>query len=219
MLDYDPVKNLSLYPIPMERFGKNPYGENLWRVVWAPSRRVLAGDDSGFHWVHAYRQAGPVWILEKWVDPFTFCQMTREKWDREMLVLGPYPSRGEYIQAHIFGVSVADANLDKLIAWIDAGRQRSYAEHLTAAREEYAAEEAEASAQRQAIIRNALPAFGTSPVAGYGGGSGTKTRSLPYVARGWQPKPGVEKTGGAEHKFSTVRSNVNQSQNVSDHCR
>ena len=203
MLDYDPIRNLQHYPLSMARFGKNPYGENLWRIVWAPSRRMLAGDGT-FRWVHAYRQIGAAWVLEKWVSAWDFAQCSKAKWNETMLMLGPYPARGEYVHAHTFGVAVADANVEKLISWIEEGQRRSFQDHVDACRADYDQEEREASATRQAIIRNALPSFGTAPVAGYGGGSGTKTKDLSIYARGWQPKPGIERKGGAEHKMVVV---------------
>ena len=174
MLDYDPVKNLQQYPLSMARFGKNPFGENLWRIVWAPTRRILTGDSSGFRWVPAYRQIGSAWVLEKWVDSVTFSGCGPTKWNETLLILGPYPARGEYIHAHTFGVSIEDANLDKLIRWIEAGSQRSWQDNIDAVRGEYDAEEKAASETRRAIIYNALPAFGAAASSGFGGGKGTK---------------------------------------------
>ena len=191
----------------MARFGKNPFGENLWRIVWAPSRRTLAIDPLGEHsHVRIYRQIGERWVLERWITAWEFCQCSERAWNEGPgRVLGPYPARGMYQHAFTFDVPVQDCNLDKLIAWIEAGRMRSWQDHLDACKSEYEREEKDASNTRQAIIRNALPAFGTAPVTGYGGGSGTKTKELPLSARGWQPKPGIERKGGAEHKMIAVR--------------
>ena len=200
MLDYDPATNLQHYPLPMARFGKNPHGENLWRIVWAPSRRMLAGDGA-FRWVQAYRQIGAAWILEKWVSAWDFCQCSKAKWEETMLILGPYPARGEYVHAHTFGAAVADSNVEKLISWIEEGQRRSWQDHLDACKSEYDREERDASSTRQAIIRNALPAFGATAMVGAGGGRGTKTKALPIEAPGWEPR----KPGAVEHKMMAVR--------------
>ena len=180
MLDYDPKTNLSHHPTPMARFGLNPYGENLYRIVFAPSRRSLAGDASGFRWVPTYRAIGTKWVLERWHDPWKFSQCTKEAWDRQFAqILGPYPSRGEYAHCHTFEVvQPEDCDLGKLISWIEAGQTKSFQDNLDACKQQYADEEAANRAKQFAIIDDAHPAFGTTAIASSRVVRGTKAPRL-----------------------------------------
>lgn len=179
-LDYDPTISLRHYPLPMRRFGLNPYSEPLYRIVFAPSRRNLAGgvDGQAYRWVSTYRYLGEAWVLERWLPAEEFAKCSREKWDRELLILGPWPERGEYVHAHTFTCSPTDANIEKLVSWIEEGKKRRFQEHLDACREEYDQDTKERRNKMDAIIRNALPAFGSAPFAGGRGGRGTKTAPL-----------------------------------------
>lgn len=110
----------------LRHFGTNPYGGNLWRVVWAPSRKWLAGGmwqdrsqrpatDSEivivgrdnydrrvaeYRWIPKYMQK--CWVLERWLSPIQYAGTPEAyaltQWDEEakLYTLGPYPERGEY---------------------------------------------------------------------------------------------------------------------------
>ncbi|HEX7766793.1 MAG TPA: hypothetical protein VF443_08770 [Nitrospira sp.] len=168
MLEYDPKANLRQYPMPMIQFGSNPYGEPLYRIVFASSRRMLAGGTDGFHWVPAYRQIGDRWVLERWHDPWKFTQCTKEVWERQyMHILGPYPDRGEY--AHVFTFEAAppdQCNIGKLISWVEEGQRRSWQDNRDACQAEYDAEERAGAATRDAICRDSVSAFGVAPFSG-----------------------------------------------------
>lgn len=172
----------------MGRFGQNPYQENMFRIVFAPSRMSLVCgtfDDgsTGGRWMPLYGHLGDKWILEKWLTPFEFCRMTREQWDREMLVNGPFPDRGEYEHCHTFETCTpAEANLDKLIMWINEGKNRSYDEIRAACEAKYQSEDRDVANMQESVIRDALPAFGTVPLVGRGGGRGTKTDRIRKTA-------------------------------------
>ena len=175
MLDYDPVKNLRHWPVPMLRFGANPYGEALYRIIFAPSRRNLAGDENGFRWIPTYRRLGDVWVLERWHSPEQFCKMSRERWEREMLILGPYPDRGEYAYVHTFFPVLPDhCNLEKLISWIEEGAKRRFQEHYDAVKGEYDQETKDRQNTAEAITRNAYPAFGANALSSARVSRGTK---------------------------------------------
>lgn len=178
MLDYDPKANLTHWPMPMGRFGLNPYGDPLYRIIFAPSRRNLAGGPEGFRWVQTYRHIGAKWVLECWHDAWKFSQCTPERWNREFLaLLGPYPSRGEYAHVHTFEVvQPADCDLGKLISWIEEGQKRSPQDNYDALKGQYEAEESDNRAKQLAIIEDGRPAFGAKPLASAHLTRGTKTK-------------------------------------------
>lgn len=185
MLEYDPKANLRVYPTPMAQFGSNPYGDNLYRIVFAPSRRNLAGDSDGFHWVPTYRQLGDKWVLERWHDAWKFTQCTKEIWTRQyMHILGPYPDRGEY--AHVFTFEAADpaqCDLGKLISWIEEGQNRSWQDNRDACQAEYDAEEKAGANIREAICRDSVSAFGVSAFSGGSVSRSEKAKPLKHTAQ------------------------------------
>ncbi len=189
MLTYDPLVNLQHYPgIPMSRYGLNPYLEPLFRIVFAPSRQSLVcgqfwDGNTGGQWLPLYGHVGDKWVMEKWLSPYDFCKMSRDRWDREMQVLGPWPDRGEYELCHVFDACVpAAANLDKLIMWINEGKNRPYAEVRAACEKVYAQETKDTERMQEAAFKDALPAFGTVPLVGYGGKRGSKNGGLKLSA-------------------------------------
>lgn len=183
-MSYDPKANLQHWPMALSRFGANPYGENLYRCVWAPSRRhIVYGEwpngERKASWIQKYPEVGNMWVLERWMTPFEYTKMTPEKWNLEMTLLGPYPDRGEYEIAHVFEACLpSDANIEKLISWIEEGRKRTFWETLAHNKEAADKEEESMSEQRKSFIRECLPAFGTAALVGYGGTRGTKTAPI-----------------------------------------
>lgn len=96
----------------LREFGQNPMGENIMRIVWAPSRLMLFGgffaEDGGF----AYRRMPKygdkrVFVLEKWVPGRHYG--TPKLWRAQTtnpegyLSIGPYPARGVYECTYMFG--------------------------------------------------------------------------------------------------------------------
>ena len=195
MLDsgYDPNTSIQMYPMPMGRFGMNPWQEPMYRIVLAESRRFLVhGKKLGAgavraYWMPLYPQVTDErgqntgqYVLEKWLDTFTFGRLTAEAWNRNpaMVSLGPYPSRGEYVMIGNGPIKPADTNIEKLIGMVNAGTKYSWAEKLAACRIRSDYEEAGKKAQVNDIIRDALPFAGTEPLIGYGGHRGTKTAPI-----------------------------------------
>ena len=187
-LEYDPKVNLRHYPMPMAKYGTNPYGEPLYRIVFRDSRRHLvggafAGEGPAYHWVPKYRHVSAAWILERWHTAFEFTRMSQLQWDTTMvdpvsgwLILGPYPSRGEYDLVWEFDQGVSADSLDNIIAAIEKGRQRSFGEVRAAHDAEYQAEEKETRRLAQEEIRDAVTAFGIAPMSSLSGvNRGTKT--------------------------------------------
>lgn len=203
MEHYDPIANLRHWPLePMARFGQNPFGENLWRIVHAPSRRSLAhGQGMSPKWLPTYPQIGNAWILEQWVSAYDFAKCAPEVWNMSMTILGPYPSRGEYEWAWTFAPApAADCDVEQIVSWVRAGKEKySAAENLTAIKEDADKEQREGQRLREAQIRNLLPAFGAAPMSGYRGGRNTKTFDFPYAAP--VPRVGAHKTASGQKQY------------------
>lgn len=95
----------------LEKFGRNPYGERNFRVVWAPSRtRIIGGkwDDNGKHEYRRLPKYGkqPRWILERWRPASMYG--SPERWETDFITpdgfyaVGPYPRHGEYESCEVF---------------------------------------------------------------------------------------------------------------------
>ncbi len=168
MFEYDPVKNLQHYPLPMARFGVNPFGEPLYRIVLASSRRHMVGGcwpdgEVAYHWLPTYKGlSGRYWILERWQMPLE----SQRVWDRRVepisgwLINGPYPERGEYYHAWTFDAGVDADNLERIIGAIERGRNRSVQDLDDFNRGEYQAEDKQTHADTYGEIRESFTAFG-----------------------------------------------------------
>jgi hypothetical protein len=189
--EYDPKISLQHYPLPMARFGLNPFGENLYRIVLASSRRHLVGGSwrgsgCGYHWVPKYRTVKAAWILERWRSAWDFTRMTRTQWDCNMvdpisgwLLLGPYPSRGEYDLAWEFDKGVDADNIDQVIAAAEkAHNERTFEDVRQAHKAEYEQEERDVRRESRAEIRDCVTAFGNAPMSARGHGRGSKTAPI-----------------------------------------
>jgi hypothetical protein len=185
MLETPPALNHhpSFGPAAMKRYGTNPYGEPLFRVVFADSRKHMVTGEwpdgtVGGKWRPRYRQLAGHWIMEGWLPPALYHKMPREQWDRQYPSL-PFQERGDYDHCFTFEACDPDnANVDKLVKWILAGRNASFQDNLDACQDEYAAEEKTKDNEIEARIRNVLPAFGAAAMVGHGGGRGTKTAPI-----------------------------------------
>jgi hypothetical protein len=180
---------VQLYPLSMVRFGQNPYGDNLYRIVLGKTRTVLNYNGDGtFSEKPCYAPLDDdTWILERWEMPHE----TKEQWDRGFLAdtLGPYPSRGDYVRCEVpLACSVTEANLDKLIMWIEESRIRAMSpmgnyRNRQALKAQYDAETEANRALQRDIIDNAFSAFlnrpfvSTSPSA-RAAKRGSKTRPI-----------------------------------------
>ena len=200
LLDYDPKTSLNHYPVTggMKRFGTNPYGEPLFRVVFAPSRRYLVVTEfEGAKWVPKYRgliteqkangttkSHSNVWIMERWLAAEEYHKFGREDWDLNCLSLGPWPEKGEYELCYVFyPAPPADVSIEYRIKLIEASRKVPFSDTLNYQREDSAKELKSTRATAEDMIRNRLPAFGTQPLVGRGGGRGTKTAPIVRTAQ------------------------------------
>ncbi len=176
---------------PLPQFGSNPYFETLYRVVFAPTRLAIVSGlwntgETKTQWCPKYPQVGEKWVLERWLTPFEYARCTPEEWkDNPVLaVLGPYPERGEYELCHVFSrVTPDDENIESVIAVIEMGHKNTRRigtmfdnpENTAACHQIQADKDAAIAAEMQDRIQNLFPAYGGVPMAGYGGGRGTKT--------------------------------------------
>jgi hypothetical protein len=164
-------------------------GGNKYRLIWAPSRLItLTGRNHTmtvpmYFGPHAIEPRGECWILEKWLAPDELYRGTKEEWeaDPKMLNLGPYPARGDYACAEALSVNPSDANIEKLITWIEAGRKRRAGDNHRVCVDNL---EADLKARRQLrrdMLGDAMRPFGgADPMSGYGGGRNSKTAPLVY---------------------------------------
>ncbi len=211
MIALDPAESIQMYPMSMARFGLTPYGENRFRVILASSRRHLvcgqinlAGAKRAM-WVRTYPDIpGQPFILEEWVDAFTFTGCTRDQWAYgDGQFLGPYPYRGEYQMCGSSGFKPEEVNIEKLIRYVHAADNYSWTEKLYACRKKAEADEAATANEVRAIIQDSFPAFGHAPFMGYGGhGGSTKTSPVLRSANELglpvpQGIPGQVTTGGS----------------------
>lgn len=198
MLDYDPKINLQHYPLAgMAKYGLNPYNEPLYRIVFKDSVRHLVGKmwpdgEIGYRWVPKYRGVKAPWILERW----SYVEMSQREWDRLVdplsgyLILGPYPSRGEYNLAWEFDKGVANDSLDKIIATIEHGRKRSFQDCRDNVERDYSYEDKATKQEIYDEYRNDVR-FRPLAALSYGKyGRGTKTMpDFPIAERHGLPVP------------------------------
>lgn len=87
----------------LARFGKNPWGEQVYRVVWAESRSELLGalwaEGPGYRHVAVYPGIKR-WILEKWLPPdqagYFFAMWHKQGRDEHSGLMQQFPYRGVY---------------------------------------------------------------------------------------------------------------------------
>lgn len=182
--EYDPVKNLQLYPVPMARFGLNAWGAPLYRIVLASSRRHLVGGcwpdgEIAYHWLPTYKgMAANCWVLERWQMPLT----SKRVWDQMIepisgwLINGPYPERGEYYHAWTFDQGVEADNLDAIVGACERGRNYSFQDIADVNRREYNSEDRDTHNNNYAEIRDAFTAFGGRAFSSSRVARGIKTR-------------------------------------------
>jgi hypothetical protein len=161
-------------PETMKRIGgTNPYGGNLFRIVFAPSVRMLCGGEfsdgfTGYRSRPAYRHIGSKWILEKWVSAWDFTQMNEEqyilKWRDPitgLIATGPYPSRGVYFQCHTFEFSKpGDGGVETIIALVNKAKLNDPIANARAIRATREHEERVAQQNRYDKIKDLMPVAG-----------------------------------------------------------
>lgn len=190
----------------LEKFGRNPYGERNFRVVWAPSRTRIMGGFWEDRAVHEYRVVpkygvSPKWILERWMAASRYGNP--ESWERNSVTAdgfyscGPFPVHGEYESCEVFQLKDRDGKpikgwdgfvplepgLVELAAravWM--GRVNSYSDIRVALRDEELKKERQKDQlfderwAEQQATREGL-------TLGYGSGSVNKAQEIDDMAR------------------------------------
>lgn len=142
----------------LRRFGTNPYGENIYRVIWSENQLMWEYGKQ----VKKYGNGKDRWILEKWLPPETY---DKDAWEKAVevvdgeyvSVLGPFPSRGQYEHCYTFEGAegqycpVEESLVELICACIERGRMVTPQEKIRAHREAQEAKEKE----RQRIIDDA----------------------------------------------------------------
>jgi len=189
MEHYDPISHLQHWGNSKEslsKFGLNPFGENMWRVVYAPSRRSMVRQSAKRHiWMRTYPQAGVAWVLEKWKSAWEFAG-SRATWESSGIgVLGEYPSRGEYEHSHTFYPGPASlGHIERMIALTEAGPARFSAnENKNAIRAEMDKQKISDQKYWHDRLMERTHAFGTAPFSAAGGSRGSKTRDFKIAAQ------------------------------------
>src|SRR5277367_6067437 len=175
------------YPASMARHGLNPYGESLWRVVFAPSVRKIVGGRfsdgfTGYRTRPAYRHVGSFWVLEKWISAQELTGKTEAQYnevfrdvDTGLFPTGPYPHRGVYHYCETLSCHPSQANFDKLIAWINKAKYNRPQDNARALMDTIEREEKAEENNRLDWARDKQSAFGIR--AANLGGSVKKTKS------------------------------------------
>jgi hypothetical protein len=129
------------HPTPMGRFGLNPFGKPMWRIVFADSVRNLVGgrwpdgkEEYRLARFYTGKGAKGKWVLESWISAFEHTGCTPEDYRIRFqapncvtsIQSEPYPLQGTYVQRHIFpGEPV---KIEELIAKWNQDRNVGFAE-------------------------------------------------------------------------------------------
>lgn len=179
----------------MARFGLNPHGNPLYRLVFASSVKMLVGGvwpdgRAEYRAKPAYREIGDQWILERWLSAEQYTGFTAEEYAlrfRDPMTglyrNGPYPYDGAYFMCENGAIKPeALDSIEHIISGIEFSR-RNQSKQRTIEREDArekaqklvaAAEESEALAR----IRECRPAFGARPTSFRSGVHTMKTKPL-----------------------------------------
>ena len=215
MLDASPESIVPFPLIPMAQFnrtlGEIPTefgGGNRYRVIWAPSRKILRFCSGAAEVVSAYGsggiepiaqrlspeyKAGECWILEQWVNPYRDC--TEDKWNTvpnvsvngyqfpmtRLQVMGPFPRRGWYWHCentYIMGEPTY-SQVEKMILLVEDGKFRyTQWDNFVAIRNRQEAGEKKIASRNEAMIRDRFLIGGGEAYSVAGGGGGRGTKTV-----------------------------------------
>lgn len=191
VIEANPQGLIQWNPPSMAKYGKidEGYGGgNVFRLIWAPSRKVTLMLDCGpvtLEYYAAIEQISAgrmknhaVWVMEKWLGPEALTTATPEEWNSnpELLMQGPYPANGDYCMAALpLTCDPASANIDKLVAWIEGGKGFTPQQHAIALQNEVDGKERDKDRIRRDMIEDRLLPFGAEAMVGGGSGSNGKT--------------------------------------------
>lgn len=194
----------------LRRFGQNPFGENIYRAIWAPAKLIWSYEEQ----VPEYPNIGDQWVLEKWLSVEEDTGgMSRAEWKLKNFdlesgksILGPYPAYGYYNFSFAFGEGVpcSSASVELIAQLIERGKLASAAEHQLALKQR----EDGRKKERKQLISDVVDDMQTAAMrgaafAGFGGHSTDKRPDDVRVALSHEAllrrNPNLGRRGG--HQF------------------
>ena len=171
-----------LYPvIPMAKYGLNPHGANMYRLIWAPSRRIVVHN----HITNApktiqcymppFRPIGEYWVIESWKSCFEYAgAVTEDQWNANpsLNCMGPYPRQGVYEHRETLSCDPSQASIDKLITWLEQSHPRENAAFVEKQLDD---DLNDRKSKRDALTRSSMRPWGAESYAAAGGGRNSKT--------------------------------------------
>lgn len=137
------------HPTPMGRFGLNPQGAPMWRIVFADSVKRLVGGKwpdgkEEYRLARVYNGPGAKgkWVLESWISAQEHTGCTAEEYRIRFQATNcvtsiqhePYPFEGTYVERYIFPGEVENVETliqkwhkDRDIGWAERRRLRQEA--------------------------------------------------------------------------------------------
>jgi hypothetical protein len=107
-----PSFEIRFHPVDLSRHGLNPYGQPIYRVIWADTRKSKVMCRGKRYILPRYRHgeeanASGHFVLERWAPPEVIVGMTREQYEAFLsgfpnAALEEYPERGDFELSRIF---------------------------------------------------------------------------------------------------------------------
>ena len=177
----------------MKRYGENPYGDPLYRVVFSDSRTDLLGGkwpdgECAYRETPRYPGIHGQWILEKWCSPVEYAgtpnQYNREQWDMEsgLLTCGPYPNRGEYVHCYTFPYMPTDSMITKIVGALKVSRDITDVQRKNGIMQPLENQQHEQDQRFDDIFQDALGPF-------------SKADAVVSMASGWKDRAGWKRGG------------------------
>jgi hypothetical protein len=151
---------LIIHTVDLSKYGKNPAGNPIFRVVWGPSRVEK------FFYRHTQQvieaKTYPdceMWVLEKWMSALDFAG-TKEDFDRQQKKLEinmEYPADGEYAECMRFPTNESVSMATQAVEMLLYGKANvTEKERIQALKLREELKEKDADERASAMIRDAL---------------------------------------------------------------
>jgi hypothetical protein len=181
------------YPMPLKRFGTNPFGEPIFRVVYGPSvKKTIGGQFAdgyvGYRTRSAYKHLGPAWVIEKWISAFDHTHMTEPMYERQykdehgLLLTGPYPTRGVYVLCEALAGNPGNGGIEKIVSLLVKAKNNNPAQNARVLLDDLDRQEKHAADERLDRCKEANRAFGIRAASFRGHAKATKSAPMPLTA-------------------------------------
>ena len=107
-----PSFEITHHPIDLSRHGLNTYGQSVYRVVWADSRKSKVICRGKMHILPRYAHGDEAsckghWVLEKWAPASVIIGMTRQQYEAMVSTIDgaaaeEYPDQGDWELSRVF---------------------------------------------------------------------------------------------------------------------